>query len=150
MDDLDKYLAQLQADIHTALVNDIANGAKEIMKNAVENVVYSAYNPTVYSRRGEDGGLSDKSNMIATEIPNGIALTDEIPVNNAYGVSRFANDKSLAEIVCEGGQNYMYGDESYDYYQPRDFMSETQNILNNGNAEKLVKDALVKKGYKFT
>lgn len=149
MDYLDKYLSQLQFDINNALIGDVADGAKETMQNVIDDVVYKSYNPTVYSRRGDNGGLSDKRNMIVSAVPNGILLTNETPVNYAYGVSHFAGDKSLSDIICEGRDNYMYGDESYAYYEPRDFMAETQNRLDDGDAEKLVMDALIKKGYKF-
>ncbi|MEG0020507.1 MAG: hypothetical protein RR728_08170, partial [Oscillospiraceae bacterium] len=107
MDYLDKYLSQLQFDINNALIGDVADGAKETMQNVIDDVVYKSYNPTVYSRRGDNGGLSDKRNMIVSAVPNGILLTNEAPVNYAYGVSHFAGDKRLSEIICEGRDNYM-------------------------------------------
>lgn len=149
MDALDQYLARLQADIHDVLLDEIAEGAKDVMQNAVSDMVYDAYRPIVYSRRGNNGGLGDKNNMSVTSIQDGIALTNEAAVNTAYGVSRFANGKSLAEIVCNGGNNYMYGDESYSYYAPRDFITLTQNRLDDGIAEQIATAALRKKGYRF-
>lgn len=52
----------------------IAEKAKEIMHDTIKQTVYDSYSPKVYERRGENGGLLDRDNIVATVSENHIFI----------------------------------------------------------------------------
>ena len=124
---------RIEKDIQETLVNEVADTVKDEMKQAIDDTVYSTYEPEYYKRRGEQGGLLDEDNITVTELENGILLRNTAPLDNddaAY---------DLDHIVIDGSGNQPF---------PRDFIEETKERLedNKAHVEAMVQ-GLKKKGY---
>ncbi|MBP0983188.1 MAG: hypothetical protein J6A19_05620 [Oscillospiraceae bacterium] len=114
LNDLFRHIEQQAQDV---MRNEVADTAKECMSNAVQSDVYDVYDPVWYSRRRNNGGLSDKNNYTASEIPNGIEITNDTPLDNG-GMS-----PRLDDIICNG-----FGKQPF----PRDFYTATETELMEG------------------
>lgn len=111
----------LQNKISKALQQNVAPTVKRIMKEKIEEEVYSVYDPIMYERDRESGGLLAESNM-QVEMINDTTLS----VEN----TRSDNGRNVAEIV-ETGQNYNF-DFQYNGI-PRPFTEATREELRNTN-----------------
>lgn len=64
--DVNLFMKQLDTAISKVLLTDVTEVAKNALREAVYEKVYATYSPTVYIRQMDEGGLSDKENMMAT------------------------------------------------------------------------------------
>ena len=138
--------AALQQSINETMIDEVATAAKDTMQAEIQNTVYSVYEPKVYQRRYDNGGLIDAANMKSELIADGtVAITNETPINDAYGGS---DSPSLAEQIITG-QGYTYqGYGAGAYLQPRDFISATEDDLNSTGAHvEALKVGLTKRGF---
>lgn len=115
--DLNKVIAELQKRVNIAQMTDVAPTVREEMKDQIEQVVYSVYDPKEYERQKDDGGLTDDEN-IDTYMADATTLIIES--------SRFDGDKNVGEVVVTG--------EGYDYKFPyngvsRDYIEATKDEL---------------------
>ena len=67
--DLAEYRAALKRAVDDAMDNEIAYNAVLAMQDAIEDLVYDAYDPEFNVRRMEAGGLIAKANLVPTYIP---------------------------------------------------------------------------------
>lgn len=146
---IDDLLKHMQNDINNALVTDVADGAKDVLVESINDVVYDGYTPSYYQRRSS-GGLGDPQAMEATQLQDGVVIVKSYAkLNDDYGVN--SSGMALDEIVTTGhGYMYTNGSRSRNkatYEEPRDFYAEAQKRLDNGKAKELLKDALKKRGY---
>lgn len=54
---------QIKARAGKALKNEVANYTTNKLKEHIQKDVYDTYNPVMYERRKEDGGLMDDGNI---------------------------------------------------------------------------------------
>ena len=97
---------------------------------AIDEVVYDSYSPKIYERRKAEGGLGDSENMNHTVKDGTLTVTNDTPLNTAYGTDDL--DMSLTQRVVTGtGYMYPYGHNTtgYSYMQPRDFLQATVDAL---------------------
>lgn len=130
-------LARLDAAIGSALEIEVSEEAKDCVQEAANEVVYAAYDPKFLSRRMENGGLSDRSNIQTTAA--GLTLT----VENVAGLQNLwgGNDTSpLTPIVDAGIPKY---------HMPfaRPFMDAAAEKLRSGRASAALRRGLARQGY---
>lgn len=109
---------ELNKRISSALKNNVAPVIREVMKEKIEEEVYSVYEPVMYERTG---GLINDKNIETTMIYDNTLL-----VKN----TRHDGDRNVAEIV-ETGTNYQY-DFEYNGV-PRPFTKATIEHLSDTN-----------------
>lgn len=115
--DLDKLFAELQKRINIAQTTDVAAAVREEMKDQIEQEVYSVYDPKVYERKKDNGGLTDDENIDSY-------LTDATTL--VVESNRFDGDKNVGETIVTG--------DGYDYSfpysgRPRDYIEATRDSL---------------------
>lgn len=112
--DLEKILKQ---KIATSLQTDVSHAGREAMKDNIEHTVYEVYEPTMYQRQKDNGGLTDDENIITTMV-NDTTLSIES--------HRMDGDKNVSETIITG-KGY---DFEFPYYnRPRDFIEATKEDL---------------------
>lgn len=129
---LEKYLTQVIGEISSNSM-DLEDKMSETMREAVIDIVYNAYSPTQYKRRGDDGGLSDTDNMIITsaDMRNGkVLLTFE---NITSGVDTLAG-KRLDETINDGIKGN-WANPNGSWSEPRPFIEETRERLQQKSGE---------------
>ena len=130
---LNSLLSYVEKQIQDTMTHEVADTVKDNMSEAVHKSVYDAYTPEYYSRRMNDGGLSDIHNIRMTEIENGISFRDFAPLDNGR------NDYDLDDIIVNRG---VWG-----YPHGRDFYSETiEQLEENGDCERALKAGLKNRG----
>lgn len=126
---------------------DVENILKKEMRQAVYDVVYSAYEPEVYERRGESGGLADMRTMEITDaIMNGDTFT--IIFQNLAEGNDTLDGQYLTDTIEEGiASNW---EREGIWSLPRPFVYETAEAI-RANPKPLinaVKKAIIKAGFK--
>lgn len=109
-DNLSDLFAYIEKDIQDSLKNEVAEEVKNIMSQSVRTSVYNGYDPFVYTRRFNNGGLMCKNNMRSHVEGNTLTVTNETPLDNGR------TDYSLTGIIVNGLGNQPF---------PRDFINET-------------------------
>lgn len=132
-------LKKVKGDVQGSLETDVAEMVKDKIIEHVSEDVYQVYTPTTYKRRGFNDGLMDKRNMDVVKYGEcGVEIQ-----NNTMD-----DGKNVAEVV-ETGIGYDFTGYGYSYEQPRPFM---QNAKEEIEQEKLhtkeLKQSLKNKGYK--
>ena len=130
---LNDLFAHSEADIQDTMVNEVANEVKDEMVTAVETSVYRVYDPIQYNRRYGNGGFGARENMQVEEIPNGIYVRDNAPLDNGR------TDYALDDIVVNGLGRMPF---------ERDFYSEcAERLKTTGNHKEALKQGLKNRGY---
>ena len=145
------FYNQIVNDIKETIVNDCVKLMYETMKEMIYKTVYNEYNPTVYQRRYEDGGLAD------------MGLYDfQLDVNSdGFNIRMYTNvegidggnlqGKPLDECIVEGN-NYSWLDSQIYQNQPypRDFYKATFDaLIYEGALHYILENELGKKGIKI-
>ena len=136
-----EYCAALDDAIEYAMEVEVATMARVAIHNAVESEVYEKYDPLVYRRRGDDGGLADQSqdNMEAVYDRQTRTLTVQ-DVNEDDDTGR-----RVAPIV-ESGRGYQYPVKGM---KARPFHSVAQkNMVDDGWFSGALRTGLKHKGSK--
>lgn len=148
--DLNSLEAYLQKNISQVLARsaEVERIMAEVMSQAVIDVVYAAYEPTQYDRRGDEDGLSDVRNMGITDFGingNGdVFITFE---NLTEGADSMAG-KYITDTIVEGRKDD-WNNSNGVWSEPRDFISETARRL-QANPSELInafKSGLLAKGF---
>ena len=63
-------LAHIESQIANVLMNEVKNLVVEEMDRQIDLTVYSSYDPVMYKRRMENGGLGDQKNIVGTLVDN--------------------------------------------------------------------------------
>lgn len=143
-DNLDSLLAHVQKQIDDTMVDEVADAVVDTMKAEIQNTVYGVYQPHVYNRRFDNGGLLDENNIKVTPVKNEIEVKNVTPVNTAYGYSGSSSD--LLDEIIVSGSGYTY-DNGGAYLKPRDFYAETiMDLKLKGNHTTALKKGLKKRG----
>lgn len=147
--DLNSLEAYLQKNIHQVMNRsaELERVLAETMSSSVFDVVYKAYEPQSYERRGDDGGLSDTRNMeiISVDVVNGgVQLVFENLTEGADSMS----GKFITDTIVEGiKENWNHPGSPYS--DPRDFVAETVRRLQANPTElvQAIKNGLTTKGF---
>ncbi|WP_397331643.1 hypothetical protein [Paenibacillus sp. JSM ZJ436] len=122
-----KELEQIiKGKVGKALLNNVAPTVKEVMKDKIEEEVYSVYTPVPvedggYDRQRENDGLLDEDNMEVTVLNDTVLTVENI---------RSDGDRNVAEIV-ETGEGYQF---EFPYNGvPRPFTEATREHLRDTN-----------------
>ncbi|GAA0346930.1 hypothetical protein GCM10008931_42760 [Oceanobacillus oncorhynchi subsp. oncorhynchi] len=118
--------------IPDVLANEVYQTVVDVESKNVQKTVYNAYSPLVYKRRGENGGLADPKNHVATFSYAGNMVTMAVR-NTTKGQDGFGYLSGLIEYGHDAG----YGQYDYPYSSvqvptflaPRPFISSTKAEL---------------------
>lgn len=131
---LDDLMKHIEKDVQDTLKNELAEEVKETMSRAVQTSVYDVYDPFVYTRRFNNGGLMSTKNMKSRVEGNTLIVVNETPLDNGR------TDYSLTDIVVKG-----LGRQPF----PRDYISQTEERLDlTKNHVWAMKQGLKNRGYK--
>lgn len=131
-------LAELQREImkraNKGLEKDVAPYVKNKLKEHVERDVYSTYNPKMYERREDDGGLVDDKNINheLRKQNRTLYVYEEAPIEGPrLDAPDWVNrDDSLARLIEHGAHN-PWNHRRYRWTKPREFMDKTQQEIND-------------------
>lgn len=120
-------LAQLEREvtnrINRCLRQDIAPLIKEEIQKATDDVVYDIYDPKIYERRRNNGGLRDVQNMTA--------VFDDCSVDVYNDTSATGRNFDPLDEKIE----YGYGAQDQPYNIGRPFMDTAQKNVNRREKE---------------
>ncbi len=127
-----KYKKDLLDATQGVLETAIADLMKKNVSESVQVNVYAKYTPTMYERRGDDGGLSDED-CYRTSTEQGYSTVTLRLENLAYGNARYASwgrrpsqgiDPGKITNIIESGNGYHWtGSRIYQMQPfPRPFM----------------------------
>lgn len=134
--DLARFQSKLAGAIQMAMEGVVADTAKAFLSDAVETEVYEKYEPTMYVRRGMNGGLADPENMEARYDADTMTLEVE-------DVRRDEESGRLVAPVVESGRGY-------DYFSPgsRPFhRAAEKNMAESGELERALNYGLQQAGF---
>lgn len=130
---LDDLMKHIEKDVQDALKHEVAEEVKETMSQAVQTSVYDVYDPFVYTRRFNNGGLMSTSNMNSRVDGNTLTVANETPLDNGR------TDYSLTDIIVNG-----LGRQPFS----RNFISQTEENLDiTKNHVWAMKQGLNNRGY---
>ena len=140
---------ELYKRINTALDTDVADTVKEVMTDHIIRDVYDKYDPAVYQRRYNSGGLLDSENIIATMGNDGELLVQNVTVGsdtyyipNIKKTFKSANADKFITPVIEYGRGYDVVD-----IEPRPFIQNTHDDLEQNHYHtEAMKRSLKKQG----
>lgn len=162
MSNNDRYLNELMdiisSQVQEILSNKVADKAKKIQRDKINEVVYDSYEPTEYDRRkNKKGGLlwGVSSSTLKTQTHNEseVSIYNKAEANMKYN----GTFKTLPFLIEYGhGYNGMMYDHPFShnnnqlkFTEPRPFMEETYNeIVNKNIVQDGIKRGLKKLGYK--
>lgn len=147
-EEFESLLGDLQYDL-IDVAYKVADEMKNIEKEVIEEVVYSAYDPSFYERRMSNGGLSDKANMQEEIdlIQDGVSISVKniTTGNDKYSNAEGYTDGYISDIIEEGSG---YGYELDEYIGARPFQETTQSYIDlTDRVDKIVDKMLDKKGW---
>lgn len=139
---------EIMKRVNASLKEDVGEKVKEIMLEHIETDVYNAYEPKTYSRRGDDGGLSDPDNIVVQREYDGAVSIENVTVGREFyfqdreAIRSDNADSPLAPII-ETGKGYDYWNKSF----PRPFVKNTvEEIVQDKIIENTLKEGLKKQG----
>jgi hypothetical protein len=153
-DDFDVQLTKfLTENIKEILVEVVVPKVKEVEIETIWDVVYGVYpNPKQYQRRGSNGGLLDKENIIHVPLFGGFYYS----IRNI--TRKYQRDEYLAPLI-EYGHNraismgdigYEYPRHGLAYMQPRPFVQMTiQRLVLGKEHELAMRQGLKSMGFEF-
>lgn len=140
---LEKANNQLMAKIDNAMTNEVFKEVEDEEIATIEEVVYNVYTPKIYRRRGANGGLAWRDNIIMRggKASNGVLVVENVTDPNDGDVRdqhRVTTDKNLPELIEYGhgykGYTYDFADRKYPYLKPRPFTAKTIEHLKDSGA----------------
>lgn len=139
---------EIMKRVNASLKEDVGEKVKEIMLEHIETDVYNSYEPKTYSRRGDDGGLSDPDNIVVQREYDGAVSIENVTVGREFyfqdreAIRSDNADSPLAPII-ETGKGYDYWNKSF----PRPFVKNTvEEIVQDKIIENTLKEGLKKQG----
>lgn len=126
---------EIKKRVNKALKEKVAPYIRDELTNQIQKNVYDAYDPVVYQRRGENGGLIDKDNFV-TEF-------------NEDNCSVYVHDDAKASseglgMPLDQAIEYGYGNRLNAYNRPRPFISPTQSKVDTdvGIIQQMIVDSI--------
>lgn len=132
---LERINRQLAPKINDVLAHEVADAVREQEADAIRDVVYGAYTPKLYHRRGDIDGLADPYNITA-EVQNGTLIVKNEALPNpgdTLNDDAVTTGKHLDELVEFGhggsGGFYDFPKSGAAFMRPRPFTAETKARL---------------------
>ena len=140
---------ELYKRINIALDTDVTDTVKDVMTDHIIRDVYDKYDPTVYQRRYNNGGLLDSENIVSTIGNDGELLVQNVTMGsetfyipNIKKTFKSANADKFITPVIEYGKGYDVVD-----IEPRPFMQNTHDDLEQNHYHtEAMKRSLKKQG----
>lgn len=140
-ENLDSLFADLLKDIQTSVAQEIAEQIIDIEQDIIDENVYEAFEPRVYERREDEGGLRSRENMDIKIKSNDNGVTVEV-TNITKGNSDYKNYyRGYIQPLIEEGR-YMWTRRP----PARPFVDDVQKEIDK-NAEDIVEEALSKNNW---
>ena len=140
-EDLDSLFVDLLKDIQTSVAQEIAEQIIDIEQDIIDENVYEAFEPRVYERREDGGGLRSRENMDIKIKSNDNGVTVEV-TNITKGNSDYKNYyRGYIQPLIEEGM-YMWTRRP----PARPFVDDVQKEIDK-NAEDIVEEALSKNNW---
>jgi hypothetical protein len=148
--------------LEKALLNSVRNSmeetgnkCEEVVREQIEEDVYSSYEPVEYTRTKElkNSIIHDnpkiKGNVVTTEIKHNTDMIGSYPPNQHMSVVDGSSSvHSIAEIVHEGLAPNIFNDNDYPWMHRRPYMDNAAKKIKDEQIHvKSMKDSLMKKGF---
>lgn len=147
LDEYNKAMAQLRADVNDVIQNDMSDGIRVAMVDSARTRVYDAYSPKKYERRWT---LTDPSHYRFTPIDLGVEVESPIMGNPAYAppASSGWNPGNISRIIESGdGYPWLSKGSDMDTIGPRPYLTEGMKDYVNTRADSDLADGLRARGY---
>lgn len=148
LDEYNKAMAQLRADVNDVIQNDMCDGIRVAMVDSARTRVYEAYpNPKRYVRRWT---LTDPSHYQFTFHDLGLEVESPIMGNPAYAppASSGWNPGYISHIIESGdGYPWLSKGSDMDTIGPRPYLTEGMKDYVNTRADSDLADGLRARGY---
>lgn len=146
LNDLEAYIKKNAMQV-LARSSEIERVMSEVMVQAVVDVVYGHYSPSVYERRMDEGGLSDVRNYGITDF--GINATGDVFITfeNLTEGNDSMSGKYITDTIVEGRKEDW--NKTGEWSEPRDFIGEAARRLRDNPSELInaFKNGLQSKGF---
>lgn len=132
------FKTELEGAVDESLLQEVAEEVKDIMQQQLNEVVYSydARDEAMLTRRYDNGGLRDRSMMIAS-----VGEAHTLEVQDFAPLQDNPSNHELADIVCRG-------DGDYRQPYPRPFIQATEDeSVASGRAYDALMSGLQKRGF---
>lgn len=140
--------ALLTKKVAQAMEETVSNQVKQLESDNVFEFVYNAYDPKVYERRMNNGGLSDVDNMSHKVSVNGNSVQLQVDNNTMSNPDFMPINGTPHEIAqeVEFGYNYDYGGYGEAFEEERPFVRKSIDELKYGKAKEFLTNGLKKQG----
>lgn len=154
----------IQSAIDKTLENEVFEEVKETELRHIKTDVYEVYEPVVYERRCENGGMGDHDNIVILDddgnnsVTNGNLSVVNVTLPNPYARDGATTNKDLPELIEYGNEGYFdkypfssgYDYPGIPYSLPRPFTKNTIDELQTTKAHIVaLKKGLSSKGFKI-
>ena len=147
LDEYNKAMAQLRADVNDVIHNDMRDGIAVAMVDSARTRVYDAYSPKKYERRWT---LTDPSHYRFTPIDLGVEVESPIMGNPVYAppASSGWNPGYISHIIESGdGYPWLSKGSDMDTIGPRPYLTEGMKDYVSKSASTDLADGLRARGY---
>ena len=160
VNNLKELEAELKKRIQNALVNEVNDVVQDVMQDHIISDVYDVYDPVMYTRRMNNGGLLDRDNIVSDlkgdlrlSVKN-VTLGDKYYSLRTYDKSGGYTSKPMISQnynkpiagVIETGEGYDVKGWEYDGV-PRPFMRNTYEDLRDNHYHTIaMKNGLERQG----
>lgn len=147
LDEYNKAMAQLRADVNDVIQNDMCDGIAVAMVDSARTRVYDAYSPKKYERRWT---LTDPSHYRFTPIDLGVEVESPVMGNPAYAppASSGWNPGYISHIIESGdGYPWLSKGSDMDTIGPRPYLTEGMKDYVSKSASADLADGLRARGY---
>lgn len=160
MEDLEKYIKN---SINYALDTSVKDGIVKEFITQAQNDVYDAYNPRLYNRR--ESLLQEENYLVEKPGDMKLSVTPVAKFKSATlrynkkshslypSISTNGNGDELAGLINYGdgwnGYNYEFVIEDAPYTEPRPFIDDTRDVLDEGLLEYYLIEGMSEMGLKF-
>ena len=133
-DNIESLCTYIQNNIDDVLDKDVSQVVKAQEQIEIQEKVYNVYpHPKVYVGRGYKGGLIDDSNMNHTVQDGELTVTNDTPINEDYSLDDHGMTLNQMIITGKGYDYPTWVHNPYPYEQPRDYVQETEDELEENN-----------------
>ena len=136
--DLKKQIeSDIAQKINDTLENEVAEAAKAVIQTNIQETVYDAGYPSWYQRRYYKGGLIDGDNLAANVRDGELTISNTTKARYpSWERKLHANGTTLSDLIIDG-----YGDQDQWYNQPRPYMENAEDDLEDNEKIQAAIDA---------
>ena len=146
MPSLEQVYKNICDDLIRILTNDLVRYIKELMQEKIDEEVYDKYDPDSYMRRYDNGGLHDINN-----IKHELEFTNNGVIIKVFDDAKTDDGADYLDKYIIEGDKYTWENSRIYNQMPfeRNYIDATmQSLIGNKQVQKIIKDALNRKGLK--